>query len=473
MSSVEQTSERRGLFRRLDLIYFALAGFDLLTIIVALVLGHLTVTAFEDGVRTSALWSQRQADMINLLRLAQDANEPGNDVFYSRDARAERARFEPALAAFNAEFLRVSQSVRSPTLSPRDDEILADLVGIKQTVDRMAAQTEIILGQFARGDEERASRSMAVMDRTFANLIRQFDEALVIVDAGRAEHLEAQLGRARALRGLELFVALAVLVIVGLVAIYGAYMGRTLRADEAQRAAILKELAAGRERLEHYADDVSHELRGPISKMRLDAELLLQSERSPGQYRAGVESILIESQRLTAIVESLLFLARADNTQVLLQPVELDVDKELGVLAEFFAPAAEEAGVAIEVKPSQAKVWADRSLLQRALSNLIGNALAYTPRGGRIRLSAAQRDQATMIEVADTGPGIAQELLPHVFDRFRRGDKALDGGLGLGLAITRSIAELHGGWIELAEAVPRGLLARLSFPALPAKITTA
>ena len=126
MSSAEPApapAAGRGILQRLDLIYFALAGFDLLTIGIALVLGHLTVTAFEEGVRTSAVWSQRQADIIHLSRLAQIADAPGNDIFYSRDVALERGRFYPALAEFNADRARIAQQVAAAQLSERDGEI--------------------------------------------------------------------------------------------------------------------------------------------------------------------------------------------------------------------------------------------------------------------------------------------------------------------------------------------------------------
>lgn len=466
MSSVK-VAPAKGLLQRLDLIYFFLAGIDLITICIALFLGHLTVTAFEEGVRTSAAWSQREGDIIHLQRLAQIADAPGNDIFYSRDTALERGRFEPALTEFNSDLSRISQAIRADLLSTRDAEIVRRLEEIQRTMNQMAEETEIIFREFERGRELRASRAMAVMDRTYAVLGAEMDETLAIVDAGRAEHLESQLARARSLRQLEFLIGVAVLFIVGLVATYGAYMGRTLRSNEAQRAAMLAELALQRERLEHYADDVSHELRGPISKMRLDAEVLLQVDRTAQQFRSGVESILIECQRLSTIVESLLFLARAENTRVSVTRAPLNARRELETLREFFAPAAEQAGIALSVDAGKGVVWADRSLFQRAVSNLVSNALAHTKTGDAIVLSAAESAEATTIAVRDSGSGISADLLPRVFDRFQRGEGKKDSaGLGLGLAITKSIMELHGGSIELSARQERGVEARLRFPVL-------
>jgi two-component system, OmpR family, heavy metal sensor histidine kinase CusS len=258
------------------------------------------------------------------------------------------------------------------------------------------------------------------------------------------------------------------LVIVGLVAFYGAYMGRTLRNNETQRQAMLSDLARAHARLQHYANDVSHELRGPISKMRLEVEVLLQQQRTPEEYRTGTESILFEAQRLSTIVESLLFLARAENAAMSLNLGPVDADRELALIADFYAAAAEKAGVALTVRRGKASVWADRALFQRALSNLVGNALEHAAGAKKIVLSAKADGDRSVVEVTDDGAGIAEAALPLVFDRFQRGDTG-GAGLGLGLAIAKGIMELHGGSVELTSKVGQGVVARLFFPARNAK----
>lgn len=455
--------QRLGLSQRLDLLYFVLAGFDLLTICIALFLNHMATTAFESGVQTSAVWSTRQADVIQLSRLAKEANAPGNEVFFSRQPAQERAVFEAALARFNAERPRVVERIERNRISNRDDELLRQIALIQAAVDEMAEQTDFTFREFSRGEERDAGRNMAALDRAFHVLLGRLDDALATVEAGRSEHLERQLARARELRTLEIVIACAVILIVCFVAFYGSYIGRTMRASEALRAQMLDDVAAARDRLQHYANDVSHELRGPISKMRLDAEVLLRHERTGEQYKDGIESILVETQRLTTIVESLLFLARAENTQVSLQPAPLNAQRELALIVEFFAAAAEKSGINLSVRPTQGVIWADRALFQRAVSNLVSNALAHAKPGGRVAIGLEAGPTHATVEVADTGEGIPPALLARVFDRFQRGD-ASGSGLGLGLAITKSIMELHGGTIELTSPPGAGVTARLRFP---------
>jgi two-component system heavy metal sensor histidine kinase CusS len=168
------------------------------------------------------------------------------------------------------------------------------------------------------------------------------------------------------------------------------------------------------------------------------------------------------------MIDGLLFLARSEHpaAQVRREPVELG--RELESVREFFEAAAAEAGVRLEVRaatPVQARL--DRALLQRAVGNLVANALDHTPAGGTVTLSAAARPGGVSVEVADTGRGVAAEHLPFLFDRFYRVDRARSsaaGHLGLGLAIVKGIAELHGGRAAVASDVGRGMRVTLTFP---------
>jgi two-component system, OmpR family, heavy metal sensor histidine kinase CusS len=145
----------------------------------------------------------------------------------------------------------------------------------------------------------------------------------------------------------------------------------------------------------------------------------------------------------------------------------VDIGRELKSIHDFYEAAASEAGVTMACN-SQAGIVAalDRALFQRAVGNLIANALAHTKPGGTITLSAAAEDDAVRVEVADTGCGIAPEHLPHVFDRFYRVDAARSSGsgrVGLGLAIAKSIATLHGGSAAITSEVGRGTRITLIF----------
>ncbi len=202
-------------------------------------------------------------------------------------------------------------------------------------------------------------------------------------------------------------------------------------------------------RLERFSADIAHELRTPVSNIRGLAEVALGRPRSPEEYHDTIASCLEECDRLARLIDSLLFLARADNPQTRIARERVDLARELSAVRDYYEATAAEAGVGLTVTVKDPIVAnLDRILVQRAVGNLVGNALAHTPAGGTVTLSARSDDTGVVVEVTDTGCGIAAEHLPHVFDRFYRVDQARTGSggrVGLGLAIVKGIAVLHGG----------------------------
>ena len=146
----------------------------------------------------------------------------------------------------------------------------------------------------------------------------------------------------------------------------------------------------------------------------------------------------------------------------------MDVGAELATVGEFYGAAAGEKGVELVVAVA-GRVHADlnRTLFQRAVCNLVENALAHTPPGGAVTLTAAATGTSTAVGVADTGSGVPADHLPHVFDRFYRADPSRSspaGNAGLGLAIVKSVAELHGGAVEMSSEEGRGTRVTMTFP---------
>jgi two-component system heavy metal sensor histidine kinase CusS len=213
-------------------------------------------------------------------------------------------------------------------------------------------------------------------------------------------------------------------------------------------------------RLSQFSTDIAHELRTPVNNMRGELEVALGKARTSEQYRDVLGSSLEECDRLSRIIESLLFLARAENPQTQIQREPVNVGDELRTVAEFFEAAATQSGVALAVASAATlKADLDRTLFQRAVSNLVANAISYTRPGGRVDVCALRDGASLRVEVADTGCGINAADVPHVFNRFYRVDRArsaASGGVGLGLAIVKSIAELHGGQVELSSEAGRG-----------------
>jgi two-component system heavy metal sensor histidine kinase CusS len=232
--------------------------------------------------------------------------------------------------------------------------------------------------------------------------------------------------------------------------------------------AMLDRLEESFARLARFSADIAHELRTPVNNLRGEAEVALGRPRSPEEYREALSSCLEECGRLARLIDSLLFIARAEDPRTQIERERVDVGRELAAIREFFEAAAAEAGVTITARAPDG-LFADlnRPLLQRAVGNLVANALAHTGAGGRVALSAAPEGGGVCIDVTDTGCGIDAAHLPHLFDRFYRADSARSsagGGVGLGLAIVKTISELHGGSVCLASEVGRGTRVSLRFP---------
>jgi len=217
-------------------------------------------------------------------------------------------------------------------------------------------------------------------------------------------------------------------------------------------------------RLSQFSADLAHELRTPIGNMLGEAQVALTRERSSEEYRSVIESTAAECERLSGIIDNLLFLARAESAEQQIKRSLFDGRAALEKIVSFYQTAAEDRHVDVACE-GEGQILGDQALFNRALSNLIDNALRFTSDGGNIRISIAARDSHTEVLVRDTGSGIASEHLPRVFDRFYRGDASRSSaGTGLGLALVKSIVDLHGGSARVQSEAGSGTAVTLIFP---------
>jgi two-component system, OmpR family, heavy metal sensor histidine kinase CusS len=220
-------------------------------------------------------------------------------------------------------------------------------------------------------------------------------------------------------------------------------------------------------KLSQFSADLAHELRTPISNIRGEAEVTLTRPRTLEEYRNVIESIAAECERLSGIVDNLLFLARAEAVDRQIERNVFAARPAIEKIAAYYRTVAEERGISITNK-GEGEVYADARLFDRALSNLLDNALRFTPDGGKITIATETKPDRTELAIEDTGGGIPPQHLPRIFDRFYRADSSRSSqGTGLGLALVKSITDLHGGSIEVASEVNRGTTVTLTFPAKP------
>ena len=238
---------------------------------------------------------------------------------------------------------------------------------------------------------------------------------------------------------------------------------RDLAAEFAQMQVRLRDSF---QRLAQFSDDLAHELRTPVNNLMGAGEVALGQPRSADEYRDTLASMLEEAQRLRRMIDELLFLARAEQPEKRLERVSIDARQEAAAVVEFFSAVADEKRITLSVD-GKGTAFADRALLRRALSNLVGNALQHTDPGGGVRVVISQDEESTRVEVHDSGAGIESRHLGRLFDRFYRVDEARSSypdGTGLGLSIVRSIMTLHGGTVSVASEPGRGSIFTLIFP---------
>lgn len=228
------------------------------------------------------------------------------------------------------------------------------------------------------------------------------------------------------------------------------------------------------ERISRFSADIAHDLRTPVNNIRGEAEVALARARTIDEYREVLDSCLEETVRLSKLISDLLFLARAESPLTHLRRERVDLTELLGGVQEYYEASAADAGISLTTLSAAEPVIADldRGLMQRAVSNLVSNAVAHTPPGGSVVLEANSDTTMIRIKVSDTGVGIPPEALPRVFDRFFRVDSSRaqsSGGTGLGLAIVQSIMLLHGGNVQIASQLGQGTHITLRMPLSIAK----
>jgi two-component system, OmpR family, heavy metal sensor histidine kinase CusS len=199
--------------------------------------------------------------------------------------------------------------------------------------------------------------------------------------------------------------------------------------------------------LSRFSSDLAHDMRTPLTNMLAESQVALSRPREAHEYRSVIESGIDETQRLSRMIDDMLFLARSEKRAHRLEFQRLHAREEAERIAGYYESLASEKGVGIRVV-NDVRFEGNRLLVQRALSNLISNALVHAPAGSEVVVQCTERDGAAEVAVIDSGTGIAAEHLERIFDRFYRVDPARHepaSGTGLGLAIVRSIMDEHGG----------------------------
>jgi len=213
-------------------------------------------------------------------------------------------------------------------------------------------------------------------------------------------------------------------------------------------------------------DMVAHDLRTPMTRLRGVAEMALHSGQKPEDYKEALAECIEESERILQILDTLMDISEAETGAMKLELEEVDLADLLEDLTEVYRYVAEEKGLRLDLRTQEGLlVEVDSHRLGRALSNLLDNAVKYTPSGGRVEVEARRHEQSVIVQIRDTGEGIPERDLPRIWDRLYRGESSRSHrGLGLGLSLVRAIVKAHGGRIEVESQPGHGSCFSLYLP---------
>ncbi len=235
---------------------------------------------------------------------------------------------------------------------------------------------------------------------------------------------------------------------------------------------MIDRLESSFQQIKQFSTDVSHELRTPITAIRGQLEVALFTAQTAEQYREAMFNALQDIDRLSQIVRALLLLSQAESGQLILQKAKLDLSDTLRDLVDQFQIPAEAAAVRLTADLEECPIMADRVQIERLVTNLLSNALKFTPEGGLVHVSLRVAGAEAEMIVEDTGQGIPPEHLPHIFERFYRvptpGSAPPEQGLGLGLSFVAWIVKAHDGTIAVESEPGKGTRFAIRLPALGA-----
>lgn len=433
-------------------ITLAAVGGLLVAILIVGVVGLLVNRNLQQVTNRTIQYDIELEDEGDDLRAAVlDLRHYQRNIYFTGPSRNQVSNFEDAYAALQEETGELEQITTRIDVSPDAED-----------VRRMS---EEYYGAFRPAIDLYETDREAFVEASDRALIQleELEEAATILDELGEQRAEAALVRvdqAAMTARLVLLTVIAGLAVAGATLAYAVMrVVNELRRSYAEQQRAAEQLAAASKAKSDFIADVSHELRTPLTVLRGNAEVGIALD-SDCAHSDILREIVKESKKMSSMVEDLLFLARSDSATLPLEESTILVAPFMAEVANRAEMFMQERGASFKVDlHGQGTLNADRGRIEQAILILIDNAAKYSPLESVVSLFSTVRSGELVIEVADQGPGIPEEDLPHIFERFYRVDKTRTrkrGGTGLGLSIARTIVEAHGGNIEAHSRVGEG-----------------
>ncbi|ABG03164.1 periplasmic sensor signal transduction histidine kinase [Rubrobacter xylanophilus DSM 9941] len=452
-------------------IIIAAVGWLLVAILVVGIVGLLENRNMKSVTDRALRYDVELEDDADDLRAAiLDLRHYHRNIYFGGPSRTQIENLEGAYRLVLSEISELERlGVRDPD-APRPESL-------RRMAREYYADWRPAIDEYERTGNEDAFADAS--DLGVARLSRMEEAAAELdklgeqLSARSLQRVEAAATRAR----VVLLTVVGGLLVAGAGLAYAAVrMVGELRRLYAEQRALARRLAElSRARTEFLAD-ASHELRTPLTVLRGNAEVGLQLA-TEGEVREILQEIVGEAGRMARMVEDMLFLARSEAASPPVEPRPVEAAPFLSSLADRAGALARERGARLEAGLSaEGRLVLDRGRVEQAVLILVDNAAKYGRPGGRISLLARREAGELVIEVSDDGPGIPEEELPRIFERFYRVDKTRArrlGGAGLGLPIAKTIAEAHGGTLEARSRPGEGTTMTLRLPAAPGELGAA
>jgi signal transduction histidine kinase/CheY-like chemotaxis protein len=468
---------RRTRRSRTHYIYFLLAAFDLISVALGLYLSRETSLVYQRSIAENQVWVERAKNYSRLGDFAQAVNAPGNDVFDTRNVKAEHEKFDGALSIFDA-FLELAREELHRSLSVAEaTEIDHHFNAIAVAMKAMADEARQIFDYFERREPDRAGERMATMDRKYAQLTGALARLRDAVSQIQQSNLEKQAAIGEELKRYEMIIA----ILIGLMVIgalwYGHAIAKLAETDAQERDRHLDALRIEQERAEaaskaksQFLASMSHELRTPMNGVLGMSELLLDSTLDERQRRFAA-AIHNSGAALLGIINNILDFSRIEAGRLELDRIDFELRAAANDVMGLFAEMADRKDLRITCRIDDtlpSRLVGDPLRLRQILTNLIGNAIKFTARG-EVSVEfipappekAQARDDgcAILARVRDTGIGIAPDALGRLFEAFSQADITVHrnyGGTGLGLAIVKELAQQMGGDVGVESTPGQG-----------------
>ena len=446
--------------QRWHYIYFILAGFDLLTVLISVFINHNLTEEYQRSLKLHQEWAQTLEYASGLTQAVLKANVAGNDVFDAVAVSEAREVEELASRQFKDHCSRLRDATAQMTAGVRHS-VAQHLANVETEMEVHDSFAAIVFAKMDSGDRDAAGTAMARMDRSCGVMVDRLSVIRRIISDQHVDLAQRQMEQLSSTRQLMRIVFVMVGLMVIFVAAYGLHLSRRARDEfgEMQTQSESKTaLASEMSSVARLAAGVAHELRNPLTSVSLLVQNSLRQGSTADLDRKDLNVVSGELQRMERTLNAFIDFARPPKPR--LQQCNLNTCVFLA--SRLVAEQATLRNIAISVTQSgHCFVNGDSDLLQQLMLNLLLNAIEATPNGGEIRVIVEVDPENVILAVEDTGPGIDSQIIDDLFQPFVSGRP---NGIGLGLGICRRIAVTHGGEIRATNIEPQGARLVVNLP---------